>query len=284
MHSVREYLATFSAAEMADRIRHFRTLNFRRLTKEEVHQSIRNVLLGGNPLLAMPTQIRTYPVGSDFFRLRRPNKPSSAVPMDCAITEADAWEPPTEFARASRLNVDGEPLLYTSPASVILPMEEAKLANGEHAAMFVYRAKQPVKVNVIGDRFDGELLSEDERYKLSQISDFLHDEFTRDVGAGTEHLYRLSETIAKDWYDLPPGVIQDAWCYPSVASKGGFNVCFRPDLAHECLRLRGALVGTRTGDNFAVKLVAIVNDGAFSYHRLGSDIHKQVFPEVVTGE
>lgn len=166
----------------------------------------------------------------------------------------------------------------------MLPMEEAKLPDGEHAAMFVYRAKRPVKVNIIGSRFEGELLSDDERYKLNQVSDFLYDEFTRDVGTGTEHLYRLSETIAKDWYDLPPGDIQDAWCYPSVAYKGSFNVCFRPELAHECLHLRGALIGTRNGDNFAVKLVAIISDGSFSYHHLGSDIQKQFFPEIVTGE
>jgi hypothetical protein len=283
MFGIKEYLATFTASEMTDRIRNFRGKNFRKMNKGDVHQALLDVLLGGQEYLSMPVYMGAYPAGTEFFRIRQPIKSGTAVPMDCALVEADAWEPPSQYARASRLNLDGEALLYTTPGNLLLPMDEAKLPHGAPAAMFVYRADRRIKVNVIGSRFeDHPSLTEEERHKLNQVADFLQDEFTRDVGAGTEHLYLLSETIAKDWYDMPPRDVQDAWCYPSVASKSGFNVCFRPEIAHECLELRGALIGTRENDNFRVKMVAVVENGQFAYHAVGSEVQRGVFPQVVS--
>ncbi len=56
------------------------------------------------------------------------------------------------------------------------------------------------------------------------INNFLKDEFSRDVGRGTEYLYKISEIIAKWYFDLPPGDVQDAWAYSSIQDKEKYNL------------------------------------------------------------
>ena len=73
--------------------------------------------------------------------------------------------------------------------------------------------------------------------KVEMMQGFLRDEFTRDVEHGTEYLYRISETIAKEYFDLPPEM-QDAWCFPSVVDKRCFKATFSPGTRSK-LRLIG---------------------------------------------
>jgi len=112
----------------------------------------------------------------------------------------------------------------------------------------------------------------------------LRDEFSRDVGNGTEYLYKVSEIIAKWYFDLPPTIIQDAWAYPSVKDKFSYNVCFRPDIAKNILELKGALVCQYDNtDNIDVKCIAYGcnEQGYVNFYELGSIIQKKVFPEIV---
>jgi len=118
------------------------------------------------------------------------------------------------------------------------------------------------------------------------ISNFLNDEFTRDVGTGTEFLYRTSERIVKDYFDLPPRVVQDAWCYPSVASKPSVNVCFRPEIAKELLELKGVQICNVKRDNnqylFNCQAIATGFDEEkrFKYYSIDHPICKEIFPEI----
>lgn len=57
---------------------------------------------------------------------------------------------------------------------------------------------------MIGADADAGGLDEADALKVEMIEGFLRDEFTRDVGMGTEFLYRISEVIVKDCFDLPP--------------------------------------------------------------------------------
>lgn len=279
---IRNYLGRFSASEITDRIRVFRQLNIRAMDNEAIFQALLQVLLGGGNTATLPSQISTYPASSRFFRIRSPQSSGSALPMDCVRVEADAWAPPANIVKASRLNKASEPMLYTVPGDILVAMEEARLGDGQFGAVFVYQSKRPVKVCVIGSSFEGADLSENERFKLNLINDFLRDEFTRDVGAGSEHLYTLSETVAKSWFDLPTEA-QDAWCYPSVMMKPSYNVCFRPKAARECLRLIGALVGHRAGSEFNTQQVAVLHNRRFAYHDLGSEVQRAAFPDLVRG-
>lgn len=279
--SVLEFLTSATASELTDRISDFRRLNFRRMTSAEISQALHKVLLGGKNHAAVPVKFGKFPSGTRFFRVRKPERSGTSLPMDCLVSKRDAWEPPARIVRANRLNKVNEPLLYTTPENLQVAMEEARLSDGLQAAIFVYKALRDVKVSVIGDRFDDLPLDPELKHKARLWADFLHDEFTRDAGPENEHVYRISETIAKDWFDFPPRAMQDAWCYPSVVAKPYKNVCFRPEFAHECLNLVGAMVGVRQGDRFAVKQVAILLDDSFSYHGLGTTVQRSVFPEII---
>ena len=54
-----------------------------------------------------------------------------------------------------------------------------------------YEAVEDVNVTVIGGDPDIDGLDETDALKLLMIQGFLRDEFTRDVGRGTEYLYRI---------------------------------------------------------------------------------------------
>lgn len=116
------------------------------------------------------------------------------------------------------------------------------------------------------------------------INNFLKDEFSRDVGAGTEYLYRISEIIAKWYFDLPPRDVQDAWEYISIKDKEKYNVCFRPEIAHELLKLEGALICKKEkGDDINVGCIAVGSEkeNKAYYYRLGSERQKCIFPEII---
>ncbi len=96
-------------------------------------------------------------------------------------------------------------------------------------------------------------LHDEDALKVEMLHDFLRHEFTRDVGRGTEYLYRISESIAKSWFDLPPEV-QDAWCYPSIVDQNLYNIAFRPRQRSK-LRLLEVQIGTyRTSESGELEL------------------------------
>ena len=95
-----------------------------------------------------------------------------------------------------------------------IAIDELKIPDGERFSLIVYKAVEDVKVTMIGGQPDIKGLHDGEALKVEMLQGFLRDEFTRDVGKGTEYLYRISEIIAKAYFDLPAEV-QDAWCYPS---------------------------------------------------------------------
>lgn len=107
--------------------------------------------------------------------------------------------------------------------------------------LIAYKSVKDIKSTLIGIWKDSEELSKEDNLKMRMITNVLKDLFVRDVGKGTEFLYRVSERIAKDYFDLPRQV-QDSWCYPSVAAKLGYNVCFRPDVAREVLQIANVQV------------------------------------------
>lgn len=163
-----------------------------------------------------------------------------------------------------------------------------KIPDGELFSLIVYEALEQINVTIIGAQPNTEGLNAEEVLKSKMIQDFLKHEFIRDVGVGTEYLYRISESITKDYFDLPPD-FQDAWCYPSVAKKGHFNVCFRKDNRSK-LKLVGSQIAsvTRERDDylFQAKLVTKVGaDGeSLTYHKIGSDEQRELFPEIMLAE
>lgn len=155
-------------------------------------------------------------------------------------------------------------------------LAEIRAGLNQPVAIFCYRARRIIRMSTLGEPIHHPQLTKDEMYKLNLFEDFLYEEFTREVGKGTEHLYRTSEMIAKWWFDLPE---QDAWAYPSVQSRPKLNVVFRPNKSRECLHLEGAMIGKISFDGrFHVDAVAVLEGGQFAYHAFGTEVQRRFLP------
>ncbi|MGX4587645.1 hypothetical protein [Paenibacillus chitinolyticus] len=280
-----QYLKGIDKLELIKRIREFRKLNFRDLTESEISDGILSVLKF-NGVFRYLTNMRMYPKGTKFFRVR-PLKGSS-IPNENLLSVSDFWNPPEKYVtKYGRLNKPGESLLYTAPINPFVAINEMKLEEDIIYSVIVYESKEDIKVNCIGGEYDyDELMITDREVIITNeiINDFLRDEFSRDVGVGTEYLYKISEVIAKWYFDLPPRDVQDAWAYSSVQSKESYNVCFRPDIAKEKLELKGALISKNdTPNTINVRCIAHGFDdtGTTQYYPLGSEVQKRVFPEII---
>lgn len=285
---LKEHLSFVDAGKLNDKIRAFRTLPIKTMSKRQIAEEVSKVLCFETPrgLCAMLTpSMVSYPRGTRFYRVRTLDKDDTTIPLRGMRTEGDAWNPPAQFVKAGRLNIEGESLLYTSPMNPKVAIEEMKIPDNENFSLIVYESTQDISVTAIGFTQETPNLNAEEKLKISLIDDFLTHEFSRDVGIGTEYLYKTSETIIKDYFDLPPQV-QDAWGYPSVAEKRNFNVCFRPDNAKEKLRLVGVQFVTcqRSGDGVRITVKYIASgfdeNGIFQYHAVGSDGQRKAFPEI----
>jgi hypothetical protein len=285
---LKEHLSYVDAGKLLDKIRAFRLLPIKSMPKHKISEEISKVLCfdtpSGSTAILTPAMM-SYPKGTKFYRVRTLDKDDTKFPLRGMRTESDAWSPPSQFVKPGRLNIEGESLLYTAPMSPKVAIEELKIPDDEIFSLIVYESTLDIAVTAIGFNQEMATLNSDEKLKMSLINDFLTHEFTRDVGMGTEYLYKTSETIIKDYFDLPPQ-IQDAWCYPSVAEKQSVNVCFRPENAKEKLRLIGVQFAkcNRNENSICIEVKCIAagfdSEGIFQYHGIGSDAQREAFPEI----
>lgn len=284
----KNFLKYVDISYLHDKICKFRDLDFKQMSYHEVQSAISNVITFNTPngdICVLNPMNGSYPIGTRFYRVRSLPEDDKLLPLRTMSKLVDCWEPPEHIVMAGRLNRDKESLLYTSPISPITAIEEMKIKDNQLFSLIVYEALEEINVTIIGQtpKLDG--LNYDEILKVRMIQDFLKHEFIRDVGIGTEYLYRISESITKDYFDLPPD-IQDAWCYPSVAKKGSVNVCFRKNKRKK-LKFIGTQITsiTRENDNylFRPRLIATTSEKNFnlSYHKIGSEVQKELFPEII---
>jgi len=285
MHKQQEnFLKNINSKELLEKIRKFRTLNFRNMKEQEIANALLEVLKW-NGIFSYIVNMGTYPVNTPFFRIRKLD--SSLISNDNLRVYSDFWEPPESCVKTlGRLNKKGESLLYVTPEDPHVPLKELRVTEGEYYALIKYIASKPVKVNIIGGQYNYNALGiTDNTVILNNdlLNDFLRDEFSRDVGVGTEYLYKISEIIAKWYFDLPPEVVQDAWAYSSVQDKAKYNVCFRPNIAHKILELQGALICKKDKtDDIKVHCIALCSDKdkPVEFYPLGSEQQKKIFPEI----
>ena len=256
------------------------------MSPEEVNQAIYDVLIFEGKF-TYPTNINKYPKGTLFFRARQLD--SSAIPNPKLMFESDFWSPPARYInKYGRLNKPGESLLYTTPGIPEITLKEINIPDNSYYALMVYEAVEDIKVNFIGQQPDYKMLgiqSDDIKLVNNLYNDFLKDEFSRDVGVGTEFLYIVSELIAKNFFDLPPRIFQDAWGYPSLKDKNKYNVTFRPEIAEEVLSLKGSLICKKLPQSYDIVPKYIQSgfdsSGKAKFHKLGSKEQLRVFPEIL---
>ena len=281
-----KFLPYVDVRELHQRISDFRKLNFGLLSYGDLVQAIQQVVMFDTPngrISVLQPVGSQYPAGTHFYRVRRIPKDDHTIPLKSMSKIDDCWEPPREVVPIGRLNKEHEPLLYTSPIDPRVAIDELKVPDGEWFSLIVYEAVEDVNVTIIGRQPDTEGIDDTDALKVEMLQGFLRDEFTRDVGTGTEYLYRISEIIAKDYFDLP-SAMQDAWCYPSIVDKNKFNVAFRPNTRTK-LRLIGVEIAkvSRMANGeppLAVGLVAKENEGSddLDYFQIGSPEQRELFP------
>jgi hypothetical protein len=276
------FLKSIEPLEVIKRINEFRKLNIRELSEKEISNAILKVLCW-NDKFSYITNICTYPSNTSFFRIRK--LVGSNIPNVNFNKCSDFWEPPQECVKKyGRLNKEGESLLYVTPGDPHVALKEMHIKENDFYALIKYASIDTVKVNVIGGEYnyDSYGITNQKAVLVHELyNNFLKDEFSRDVGEGTEYLYKVSEIIAKWYFDLPPKVVQDAWAYNSVQDKEKYNVCFRPEIAHSLLDLQGALICKKDkSDNINVCSIAVCEKNKMVFYQLGSEQQKSLFPEI----
>jgi hypothetical protein len=195
----KQFLAALSPQEIADRIRRFRRRDVRSMTDTEVADAIVNIFsvdVDGQSQMFILRRQNRIPFGARLFRAR--SAKHSMFPLSCAVDEADAWEPPAGLIKTpGRLNKGGESLLYTCLNDPYVSLVEIRAGLNQPVAVFCYRARREVVTSELGEPVHHPQLTSDELFKLNLFEDFLYEEFTREVGKGTEHLYRASEPVPK---------------------------------------------------------------------------------------
>lgn len=286
---LKDHLHRIDLLDLQKKIDIFRKLNFKNLSYQEVGKSVNDVIYFDTPrgkCSILPfSGCPSYPLGTRFYRVRAIPKDDRKLPPMSKV--CDCWEPPKEIVKIGRLNKAKEPLLYTTPAHPIIAVEELKIPDNEWFYLIEYEATQKINVATIGENFNYRGLDDNERLKLQMIQDFFCHEFIRDVGKGTEYLYRISEYIAKAFFNFP-SEFQDAWRYPSITKKENYNVCFRPSKRKEKLKLIGVQIASICKVNnqtiFKIPWIATeAHDGHnLLYYRTGSSKQREVFPEITS--
>lgn len=289
-HEVKQLLSKINTLEIIKKIENYRMIDFKKISNEDLVNEILKIItvnVDGIKRAHLFPRLATYPPQTRFYRVRKVESKDHNIPIEAMSIEQDAWNPPIKsIKRRGRLNKVNESLLYTSPVNRFVAIEELKIKDGERFCLIVYEARCEIKVSLIGHWDDLPELNSEENLKMRIVSNFLKDEFTRDVGEGTEYLYRASERIAKDYYDLPPRDVQDAWCYPSIAVTKSVNVCFRPEVAKDLLELKGVQICnvSRQNGNYLLNCHAIAygfdSDKKFKYYEVDSPICREIFPEI----
>lgn len=286
--NLKTILSFFDANRLLDKIEEFRSLDLRTITDSELSKAIFNVLcieFENAKMLLNFHSTRIIPKGTDLFRIRRIDADDVEIPLKCMRKKADAWNPPKKvITKMGRLNKVGESLLYVS-LNPYTAIKELKIKEGEKISLIAYKTKRDIYAVFIGlTNHDSYALTPEEKVKARLIENFLYEEFSRDVGEGTEFLYRASEHIARNYFEPDPADEDEVWMYPSIVSKKEHNLCFRSNVAKRLLRLRGVMIGSFEQGNIICNHITHGIDGNhnFIYYPVGSDVQKSIFPEIIT--
>lgn len=287
---IHNLLSHVTLTEILNKIEHFQKVDLKTISDNDLMNAILSVIsvkVNGIDQAMLIPRFGEYPSGTRFYRVRKINDEDFKIPCDTIKKEQDVWNPPVEcVTRLGRLNKVNESLLYTSPITPLVPIKEMNISESGKFGLIVYESVQPIKVVLIGLWKELPDLSEEENLKMRLYNHFLYTEFTKEVGLGTEYLYRVSERITKDYFDLPPRDCQDAWCYPSIASKQNLNVCFRPKIARDVLKFVGVQFAQleKTDHGYLIKCNHIGSgfdsNQNLLYYPVLSNKCREIFPEI----
>lgn len=235
---------------------------------------------------AYVTETATYPAGQTMWRARIVPLQDQPVLPDLHH-ESDLWEAPTKFVQSrGRLNAVGESILYTSIGDAVAAMVEARVPTGEKFALIRYETKRPITLARIGSDTRPDWLPRELEAAHARVTNFIKDVFTREFDGRNQLTYMLSNRIGKDWFDLPPAIV-DGWLFASIAHRKGINAAFRPEKAHDAIRVTGVAYGEAINSGImGLRMQARIFSpgyeavhGGFRWFAMGSPQQAFLFPE-----
>lgn len=220
-------LNTTPTMELLGGLEKYKNLDLKRISESELSKILRDAI-PFCPLYSIYAEQKTK-----LYRIRYREKGQVFKKTE------DVWYPkPFYIEKRGRLNDVGKSILYTSLDQGI-PFFELKAEKGQSYAVIEYEVKKgcELKLMPIGVyvEFPEDVLSIQGELNRKIIDQFLYTEFTKDVGKGTEYLYRISNKIVENFYDMPG---YDGYIYPSVAFKTGPNIGIKPFSADRKINIK----------------------------------------------
>lgn len=242
VENIRPYLASVDTGVLRNKIKKYEKLAQRTRTRQQIVNDIFDVLMPVRSAgLRLPSNRTGKPAGTKFYRAR-------IIDSANMIThETHLWEAPAPVVPAGRLNLPHDPLIYTAISEPATAAYEVRMSPGDLFAMIEYESMYDILFARIENVRTDAPFKITEQKKLDMIFGFLQDVFTQRTHPNASHVYAAPEIVAKYFFDFPPSASQ-GWGYPSIADPSGFgyNLCFRPEVAKEYLRVNHVAIGRCT--------------------------------------
>lgn len=283
--------------KLKEKIRVFQNIDVKTMSDKDLEKSIFEVLsikADGDVMLSTTlSEYSLFRIGRRFYRVRKLK--NMDMPNSDLKNVAAYWNPPKKYVKHyGRLNKPGESLLYTAlnPYTAIC---ETNLAAGDPFVLCIYEAIKPLRFSWIGGRTNYDFNGIKDRKTIEYleiIRRFLIDEFTRIVPKGQEFLYRITETIVKNYYTFPE---DNGWRYPSIKNNFEDNICFHSERVMYNVKLVGAIIAIFNEENeidsqkmkISVENV-IVGPNMDTYYtyqsKKGEECMNELFPEFTRTE
>ena len=210
-------LNTIQTLEILSKLEKYRQLDLKRISDKELFK----LTLETVPMCTI--SYRCYRSGTKLYRVREY--------LGSEFTKlSELLYVPSKFVRTrGRVNNIGESILYVS-LDPVTPFHEVKATVGKSYCVITYeiREDEQIQVSTIGKNSYSMLNNLNAQGEINSkiIDQFFYTEFTKDVGKGTEYLYRTSTTLAKNFFDIPKS---DGYEYPSVAVNRNINLAIKPE-------------------------------------------------------
>lgn len=219
------YLNAFDIDTFNEKIKSIEILDILNANDDSIRQVIRKIMtfnhhITGQDYYNIPTWSYIYKKGTEFCRVRKIDKSDIITPPSDIIKScSDVWNPSVDkVTNYSRLNYPHESLLYTAHQYPEICIKETNITDQDRFALITYEAKEDILVTIVGYFQDNSAFTPKENAKIKVLTEFFFNQFTKEISAGEEYLYKVSSNIIKECYTTPDDS-QDGWLYPSIALK-----------------------------------------------------------------
>lgn len=235
-NGIYQFLSQHNESSITESIVNFENLDLQNISNENLHHEIIKlfgIYTEGKYSSTLIPQVFSYYSGSEFYRIRKLINGKFEDTIKC---DDDFWSPPTKFVKKfGRINEPNESILYISD-NINTCLIESRIEDSEEFALITYNSLKEIKVcDIKGGKLSADRSSESET-KLNLINNYLHKIFSQKITDSHDEIkYRVSNIIAKGFFDLPP-VVSDGWRYPTVIGTKGYNFGFRPVISKSLLK------------------------------------------------